>query len=353
MRSAGVDAVIAASPGLVAFLTGHVVPPQLAHPSRDGRLEKPTIAIVTTDDWGEATIGTRPEPTTGSAIPHESGGLQDDGSAFNAVLAAAVELGLTDATVAIESAFVPAAALLALRDGLPAMKARPLNDLLRSAKARKSAAELDGIAAALALCDAGQKAVRETVAPGVSELDLYSAAVTAMNQASDSQVLALGEIQVGHRGERMAGPPTAARLESGELAMCDLAPRHANGWWGDSCMTVACGAPEPETSIAWRRLRDGMEAAREVLRPGASAGSVHAAVIRHVPDLPGHAGHGIGRDHFEEPVLLPDNPEPLEEGSVIVVEPGIYGAGRGMRIEHAFRVSEDGGVPLSHFELEL
>ncbi len=45
-RVAGVDAVIAASPGMVAFLTGHVVPAQLAHPSRDGRLEKPTIAIV-------------------------------------------------------------------------------------------------------------------------------------------------------------------------------------------------------------------------------------------------------------------------------------------------------------------
>lgn len=187
----------------------------------------------------------------------------------------------------------------------------------------------------------------------MSELDLYSTAVRAMNEASDNQVLSLGEIQVGARGEGIAGAPTSARIGDGELAMCDLAPRHPNGWWGDSCMTVACGEPSREAAAHWRRLCDAMEAARELLRPGVSAGEVHAAAVRHVPDLPGHAGHGIGRDHFEEPALVAGNPEPLEEGSVIVIEPGVYGNGRGMRIEHAFLVTDEGGLPLSRFALEL
>ena len=47
MGEAGIDAVVAASPGLVSFLTGHVLPAYLAYPSRDGRLEKPTIALIT------------------------------------------------------------------------------------------------------------------------------------------------------------------------------------------------------------------------------------------------------------------------------------------------------------------
>ena len=54
MITAGVDAVLVGSPELVASLTGHVIPLHLAYLSRDGRLEKPTLALVTHD--GLATI---------------------------------------------------------------------------------------------------------------------------------------------------------------------------------------------------------------------------------------------------------------------------------------------------------
>ena len=68
---------------------------------------------------------------------------------------------------------------------------------------------------------------------------------------------------------------------------------------------------------------------------------------------PGHVGHGIGRDHYEEPIIAPTRHELLQDGSVIVLEPGRYGDGRGIRIEHAFRVSVDGGQLLSSFPLDL
>ena len=49
----------------------------------------------------------------------------------------------------------------------------------------------------------------------------------------------------------------------------------------------------------------------------------------------GHGlGHGVGLDIHEEPVLSPRNPEPLVEGNVVTVEPGIYLPGKfGMRLE--------------------
>ncbi len=353
MASAEVDAVLVASPGLVAFLTGHVVPAFLAYPSRDGRLEKPTLALVTAD--GAATVGAAPSPDVGAAIPYGAGarGLLDAPEAFGALAGAAEELGFTGGRVAVEQALVPAAAVAALSVAVPGAVLVALDGLLRTAKAAKSDEELEGLREAIALCDAGQDAVRAATEPGRSELELYASAVRAMNGCADSLVISLGEIQVGERGEQMAGAPTRARVAEGELVMCDLAPRHPNGWWGDSCMTVACGEPDPAVRATWTELRDAMEAGRELLRPGVAAGDVYAAMELHAGELPGHGGHSIGRDHYEDPVIAPGNREPLSGGTVIVLEPGRYGDGRGMRIEHAFRVTPDGGERLSAFSLEL
>ena len=353
MREHGVDAVLGASPGLVAFLTGHVLPAYLSYPSRDGRLDKPTLALITQDS--AATIGSTPAPEVGLAVPigEQWRSIDDGPTQFASLVVAADEIGLNAGRLAVELAHVPAGALAALLEARDRLHVEPLGGLLRDAKAIKSDAEVAGILEALALCDAGQDAVRAAAAPGMTELDLYVAAVRGMNSPSDSLVIPLCELQVGPRTALIFGPPTSAVLHEGELVMCDLAPRHPNGWWGDCCMTVACGDVDESVRRDWRDLHDGLEAAREMLRPGVTAGQVHAAAARFVPDLGAHGGHGIGRDHYEEPVISPGSPERLAEGSVIVVEPGRYNDHRGMRIEHAFRVTPDGGERLSRFSLEL
>ena len=51
----------------------------------------------------------------------------------------------------------------------------------------------------------------------------------------------------------------------------------------------------------------------------------------------------MGLDIHEEPVLSPRNPEPLVEGNVVTVEPGIYLPGKfGMRLEDFGVVTDDG-----------
>jgi Xaa-Pro aminopeptidase len=342
MRAAGVDAVLVASPGLVAFLTGHVLPAHLAYPSRDGRLEKPTLALVTQDD--AVTIGVDPKPTVGAAVPYgaDRRGLAD--ASFGVL--AELDLGRR---LAAELAWVPAGALAAL----PELEVRPLDDLLADARAAKSPDEIAGIEAACAVVDAAHAAIRAAVRPGASELELYAEAVGAATGAADELVLMGAEIQAGRRGELMMGAPTSATVEAGELVMSDLYPRHPNGWWADSCSTVACGEPSADQLADWRALSDGLRAGQEALRPGTTAGEVYRAVCRHAGEQPGHVGHGIGRDHYEEPAILPDSPARLPEGAVVVLEPGRYGGGRGMRLEWAFEVTADGGRPLTTFALEL
>jgi Xaa-Pro aminopeptidase len=43
----------------------------------------------------------------------------------------------------------------------------------------------------------------------------------------------------------------------------------------------------------------------------------------------------------------------IPEDAVIVLEPGRYQDGFGIRVEWAFRVRPGGGEPLTHFPLEL
>lgn len=352
MRSSHVDAVVAASPGLVAFLTGHVLPAHLAYPSRDGRLEKPTIAVVTLEH--AVTIGVAPDPEHGERVEygHDRVGLADGPTRFRAVADAAASLGVRG-HVAVELAWVPAAAVAALVERVSAADIRPLDDLLRPARAEKGADELAGIAEACALADAAHAAIRASVSPGVTELELYASAVGAMNARAGDLVVSGAEIQAGPRGALMMGPPTGAAVAAGDLVMSDVYPRHPNGWWADSCSTVCCGTPSPAQRRDWHAIRNALAAAQELLRPGVRAGEVYEEIRRCAGDQPGHAGHGIGRDHYEEPAILPDSDERLVEGAAIVVEPGCYGDGRGLRLEWAFEVTRDGGRPLTTFDLEL
>jgi Xaa-Pro dipeptidase len=174
-----------------------------------------------------------------------------------------------------------------------------------------------------------------------------------MNTLAGDLVISGCELQVGRRGELLMGAPTGARVEPGDLVMSDIYPRHPNGWWADSCSTVSCGEPDETVRRTWQELYDGLRAGAEALRPGVTAGDVYQAVARHAGEQPGHAGHGIGRDHYEEPVIRPGNADELPAGAVIVLEPGRYGDGRGIRLEWAFRVSTDGGEPLTSFPLDL
>jgi Xaa-Pro dipeptidase len=329
------------------------MPANLAFPSRDGRLEKPTLALVGADE--AVTVGTIPRPERGLAQPYGEGarGTFDDPAAFEAVVQAARTLGLEGGRVAVEMTWVPAGAVAALEAAMPRLQITPLGPLLTRAKAEKSEEELAGLREALELADAGQVAFRAAVAPGVSEVELYSAVVRAMDERAGGMALALSEIQVGTRTEVGMGPPTALRVQQGELAMCDIAPRHPNGWWGDCCSTVACGKPSEHQRRIWQELRDGLEAGGEALRPGVQAGAVYAAVVKYAGELTHHAGHGIGRDHFEEPVIRPGVKDEIPEDAVIVLEPGRYQDGFGIRIEWAFRVTPGGGEPLTHFPLEL
>ena len=130
---------------------------------------------------------------------------------------------------------------------------------------------------------------------------------------------------------------------------------------GDLTRTVVVGQAGDDVRRMHAAALQALDAGIETIRAGVPAGDVHEAVCHVLVDrgygttTPGYegpdgvarmthgTGHGIGLEVHEEPGVRASNREPLEEGDVITVEPGLYLMGMGgVRIEDSGMVTADG-----------
>jgi Xaa-Pro dipeptidase len=216
--------------------------------------------------------------------------------------------------------------------------------------------ELDLIRGAAELVAVGHRALRDAIAPGVTEHELWSAAQAAMAEAAGAPVVAIVDLMSGPRTELIGEPPTDRVLRAGDAVLFDLAPRR-DGWWADSCATIAVGPP----SAALRRRHDAvlaaLEAGLDAARTGARTSAVDAAIRGVLAgaslECPHHTGHGVGAAAQQAPWLRPGEDAVLEAGTVLALEPGAYADGLGVRLEHLAVVTDDGARPLTTHSLDL
>ena len=256
------------------------------------------------------------------------------------------------ATVAIESAALPAALL----DALTPRRTVSIGSAIRIARAVKDAAEIALIRRAAELANVGQRAFRRHLQEGISEVELWSLLHGEMEQAAGTRVPVLPDLMFGDGCLEIGRPPTDRRLVLGELALCDLVPRR-DGYWADSCVTIASGRPSAGAlsihAAAMRALEIGIRNAR----PGTTAGELDRLVRSSMAErgytYPLHTGHGVGASGHEEPRIVPGATLILEEGMVVALEPGAYVAPDGVRIEHLMAVRPSGGELLTDYALDL
>lgn len=225
---------------------------------------------------------------------------------------------------------------------------------LRRARAVKDPDELEAIRAAIAVADAGQEGARAGLTAGRSELELWAETRFALERAAGGRIPVLADFVTGERTEEVGGLPGERALGEGDLLLVDLVPR-VDGYWADSCATVACGEPTAAARRAHERSRSALERALALVRPGGSAAEIDEAARREVggAGYPHHTGHGIGTSFHEEPRIVPGTDRKLEPGMVIALEPGVYGEGVGVRLELVVVVTADGYEVLSGHDLSL
>jgi Xaa-Pro aminopeptidase len=237
--------------------------------------------------------------------------------------------------------------LLRLQEALPGANWTTGNDVMRTLRMRKDAAEIEALAEVARRTDAAWTEFIETAQiGGLTETQAAKKLGALMEKQGldwKGGICASGPNSASphhHTGDRV--------IERGDAVVFDWGSTY-KGYHSDITRTVFIGEPTEEFRKVYDIVRRANQAAFEAAKPGAECQSVDKAA-RDLITAEGYGdafihrtGHGLGLDVHEEPYMVSGNTLPLEEGMVFSDEPGIYLEGNfGIRIEDIVYCTEDG-----------
>jgi Xaa-Pro aminopeptidase len=270
-----------------------------------------------------------------------------------------VRLGFRLGTVAIEEwhlAEIYRESLLAARRDA---RLTGISAFLLEMRNSKGRDEVSYLKKATEMVDRAYAAAKRAAKRGNQELDVYSEVNALSFRRYGPFGWVVGDYASGGRSLAGGGMPTNREMNVGETIILDLQSAY-NNYWSDLCRTfVVGGRPTKSQEKALSTLKHSEEAVEGILLPGTKGKEVYASVCRVLEGagyskLPHHAGHCIGLDDQEPPWFIPAEERKLEEGSVCVVEPGVYGEDSGgIRIEDQYLITKRGPKKLSRFSLAL
>ncbi len=231
--------------------------------------------------------------------------------------------------------------------------AAPLFDTLRSVKSEAEKALIrDAASRTTAAIAATHRRLRE----GMTEKDVGE---VLSEEFRSLGVRGGGLVQFGASAALPHGGPGARRLSKGDLVLMDCGCR-VRGYSSDVTRTAAFGAPSDEGRKVHAAVEAAQRAGLEAFRAGAIPEKVDRAARKVIEEagFGGHfthrLGHGLGMDGHEAPYLVRGNRQPLVQGNVCTIEPGVYLPGRfGVRIEDDAAATAEGRELLSTRSPEL
>ena len=239
----------------------------------------------------------------------------------------------------LEAALSEAGAQVALRE---------TDGVVQKLRAVKDADEVARMRAAQAITDAAFSHIIAFMKPGMTERAVQIELDDFMRRHGAEGLAFTTIMATGANGASPHAVPGDAVLEAGQCVVMDFGAR-ARGYCSDMTRTVFLGEPTERMRAAYEAIRQANEQVEALLAPGVTGAQAHELAERVLAEggfagKMGHAlGHGVGIDIHEEPVLAPRNGEPLVEGNVVTVEPGIYLPGEfGMRLEDFGVITADG-----------
>ncbi len=364
LDESGLDAALFSDPESICYLTNHVNQSDTSFPFKGCpamvlvvNRQNPVVVLPGTEEGEFRQSSWVTDLFTYVNYDHERP-LSIPANALQKITAGIRQFGVAGGVLGYEALYLPASLREGLADQFPNLQWRDITHRLTAVRAVKMADELVKIRQAAHLCDVGQARIRQLIAPGISEIAIFADARAQMEQAAGQRIHVAGDLVTGEcSGGYGGGLPRSDQLEDGHLVISDIVPQ-LNGWWGDSCATLAVGRLTQEQQKLYLIVKDAFQLGAEKAKPGMKASELDASVRGYVADrgyqYGHHTGHGVGVAQAEAPWIVPYNDEVLQEGMVITIEPGIYPGGTGgVRIEDLFLVTSDGLEPLTHHDKSL
>jgi Xaa-Pro aminopeptidase len=247
-------------------------------------------------------------------------------------------------------------------------------DLFKAERRHKSAEEAGFIKAAQQAAEAAVTEVVRQLAQAETRdgiLWLEGRPLTSERLYARAQLL-LGEMGFTCPDMIVAGSPECAMphfrgegpIRAGAPVIIDVFPSgRSSHYYGDLTRTVVVGEVTDEVRKMHAAVLQALDAGIESIKSGVAGRDIHAVVCQVLVDrgygtttkgyegpdgvakMNHSTGHGVGLDVHEEPGLRGPNEEPLLEGDVVTVEPGLYLLGLG-----GVRIEDTGMVTGSGFE---
>jgi Xaa-Pro aminopeptidase len=213
---------------------------------------------------------------------------------------------------------------------------------------RKSAAEIARMRRASACTDAALAEVAPMMSSRPTERDVRDELEYRMRRHGADGPSYDTIVATGANGARPHHRPTSTVIEEGHLVVIDVGAL-VDGYHSDMTRTYLIGDVDPVLQRMHDVVRESQLAGLAAVRAGTTAGDVDKVCRDIIVDAGfgsefiHSTGHGVGLQIHEQPWVRTAMPEPLQNGEVVTVEPGVYREGLGgVRIEDLVVVTDTG-----------
>jgi Xaa-Pro aminopeptidase len=230
--------------------------------------------------------------------------------------------------------------------------------ILAPLRMRKSPEELEVIKRSGRQADQAVRDAWAACRAGMSEREIAEIAQASFKRSGADEVL-FTQVASGPNGAFPHHHSSNRTLRPGDSVTMDFGGR-LDGYASDITRMEFIGTPPPKYLEVHRTVEAAVVAGTAAARPGAPLRDVDVAA-RGVIERAGYGqyfihrvGHGLGLTGHELPSVTHLNTDPIEEGMVFSVEPGIYIPGEfGVRLEEIVHITRDGAHRVSELPREV
>lgn len=237
-----------------------------------------------------------------------------------------------------------------------AKRLKGIDDLGQRLRSIKALDEISRIESACALAVKAMGHVKKRLQPGVSEQQIAQA-VELFFKRNNATLSFNPIIAFGPSSAMPHSQPTERTLKKNDLALIDIGCK-LDGYCSDMTRAFFIGEKKREHVAIYKSVKAALDSALEIAKAGVSPRELDQAAKKAIAPTgfepyPHSLGHGVGIEIHEMPRIAEKIQEPLQESTVVTIEPGVYieGVG-GVRLENQILIEKNGYRNLTPYPFE-